>query len=107
MSTLQAKVPAPHEDSARYPAGRLPYGEPARCPADVRNSVAHYTFGYGKTPGEGVVRRTPEADRPGVHVHGEAGQVVHPAADGGRADPGRPERSPGAPGPRLGVDADP
>src|SRR3954463_13290010 len=86
MSTLRGKVPVPHGYDARYPAGRVPYGRPHGCPADVRNSVAHYTFGYGKTPGEGVVRRAPEADRPGVHVHREAGQVVCPAADGGGAD---------------------
>src|SRR5215218_9261657 len=55
----------------------------------------HYTSGYGKTRGEGVVRHPPEADRSGVRVHREAGQVVRPAARRGGADPAGTDRAGG------------
>src|SRR3954451_3975269 len=66
----------------------------------------HYTPGYGKAPGEGVVLRAPEADRPGLRVHREAGQVVRSAAVRRGADPARARGGGGAPGTWLGLRAD-
>src|SRR3982751_5135364 len=82
-----------HEPHLR---GSPPPYLPGDRPPRVRRTHPTTLPGYGKTPGEGVVRRAPEADRPGVLVHGEAGQVVRPAARGRGSDPAGADRSPGA-----------